>query len=100
MQSEYATALKQFSEEQGISLDQAAATLEAALGAAFRPNYQEQEILVQIERNTGNYTIYAAKTVRLEVTSPSRETGLAEARRLYPDARPGDRILTPKPKPP
>ena len=100
MQSEYATALKQFSEEQGISIEQAAATLEAALSATFRPNYQGQEILVQIERNTGNYTIYAAKTVRLKVAAPSREIGLAEARRLYPDARPGDRILTPKPKPP
>ncbi len=65
MSSPILSAIKQISEEKGISPESVVATIEAALAAAFRKDFGDklQNIKVEFDPKTGGSRVFDVKTV-------------------------------------
>ncbi len=74
MPSAIYSAIKQISEEKGISVESVIATIEAALAAAYRKDFGEknQNIKVEFEPKTGGSRVFDVKTV---MEKPEEEEG-------------------------
>lgn len=93
MNKELLNAIAFLSKNKGVSPDVICDSLEAALITAYKkePN-ANPTAEVSLNRETGDYSIVAAKTVVDEVENENTEITLAEARALNPDYETGDVI--------
>lgn len=82
MRSEFILAFNEICEERGLAKDVVFEALETALASAYRRNVNvsnTQEIRVEIDRRTGEPTIYAEKEVVDSIFDPRTEVLLEEA---------------------
>ena len=85
--NELITAIKDLCLEKGINEDVILDALEAALVAAYKKNYykgknDDPNVLVSIDRETGDIKVYAQKTV-VELAEDTREQiSLEDARKI------------------
>lgn len=62
---EIISAIRYICDEKGLSMDVVVATIEAALAAAYRKDFGEnnQNIMVELDRESGNYRVFDVKEV-------------------------------------
>ncbi|HEX2526255.1 MAG TPA: transcription termination factor NusA [Geminicoccus sp.] len=85
-------------QEKGISPTEVIEAMEQAIGTAARRKYgQDLEIRAEIDRKTGEIGIFRVMQVVEEVTEPTLQIALSDAKRLNPVAREGDVIEDPLP---
>ncbi len=83
MNTEFVEALSALEKERGISKDVLILAIEAALTSAYKRNYgATANVRAQIDPNSGDFRIYASKTVVEEVENPINEISLADAKRV------------------
>ncbi|MCL2200308.1 MAG: transcription termination factor NusA, partial [Defluviitaleaceae bacterium] len=76
-------ALAQVSQEKGIDKEVIFEAIEASLVAACKRQLnQNANITVKLDRETGVYTVLAAKTISEEITDPWLEISLEDARKI------------------
>ena len=70
MPSKFSQAIDQIADEKGISKEKVVETIEAALAAAFRKDFgnNDQNIKVEFDPETGKSKVYDVKTVVAEIT--------------------------------
>ncbi|PKK39126.1 Transcription termination protein NusA [Clostridiaceae bacterium JG1575] len=102
---EIISALKEISRIKGIDEDLLFVTLEDALTAAYRKNYNEsseevgQDIVTEVHRETGEIRITNYRRVVEEVEDEASEISLEQAKVKHPGMELGDRFaedVTPK----
>lgn len=80
MNSDFLSALKQIEKERGIPLDMLIQAIEDALVAAYKRNFgPNQNVIIEIDRHTGELGIWQRKLVVPEVEDPDVEMSLTEA---------------------
>lgn len=89
MNQEFIGALKEIVKDKGISEDLLFTTIEDALVAAYKKNYDgptssAQNVKVTIDRETGEIHVYSQKVVVEEVFDNVTEIGLEEAQEIKP----------------
>ncbi len=83
---EFMQAFEELGRERGISPEILFDAIEAALISAYRRNFSSaQNVRVLLDRATGEYHVYAIKTVVEEVVNDVIEISLADARAISPD---------------
>lgn len=83
MNAEFIEALDQLEKEKGISKDILIEAIEAALISGYKRNFHSaQNVRVDIDRETGEVSVYARKTVVEEVVDPRLEISLEAAREI------------------
>ena len=83
MNTEFVEALSALEKERGISKDVLILAIEAALTSAYKRNYgATANVRAQIDPRSGEFRIYASKTVVDEVENPINEITLADAKRV------------------
>jgi len=84
-------ALQDLERERGIDADTLVEAIEAALISAFRRNFgSAQDVVVRLDRETGEIRVIARKRVVEEVQDESQEISLDEARKIDPTYKVGD----------
>ena len=84
-------AIDDLAKEKGIAPEVLFDAIEAALISAYRRNFgSEQNAHVQIDRETGEFHVYAHKTVVKDLTDPVMEMALSDAQAIDPDYEEGD----------
>ncbi|OAT85865.1 transcription termination factor NusA [Desulfotomaculum copahuensis] len=100
MNTEFLTALKDLEKEKGIATDILLEAIEAALLSAYRRNFGSlQNARVVIDRDNGDFKVYAQYAVVEDVADPRQEISLAEAQQIDPRYELGDvveREVTPR----
>lgn len=95
MNTEFLEALVDLEKEKGISVDILLEAIEAALLSAYKRNYgSSQNARVSINRETGDFKVYALRTVTENVEDPRLEITVAEAQQIDPKYEPGDVVET------
>ncbi len=85
-------------QEKGIRVDEVLAAMEQAIQTAARRKYgQEHQIVAEIDRRTGEISLYRQLAVIEELSDPTTEIALADALERNPAAQVGDVILDPLP---
>jgi len=93
MSSEFLDALRDLEREKGIELDVLLEAIEAALLSAYRRNFgSSQNARVHIDRENGDFKVYAQRTVVESVEDSRLEISLEEARKIDPRYEVGDVI--------
>ncbi len=93
MEFDVLEALNQIAAEKNMEIDEVIETLKASLIAAARKKYgEEQNIVVNLDRRSGEITVHVIKTVVEEVTEPQTEISLAEAQGMDEAAEVGDEM--------
>lgn len=91
MNKELLNAIAYLSKEKGVSADVICDSLEAVLITAYKKEPGSNPMAeVELNRQTGDYRIMAAKTVSEEVENSHAQISLDDARALDPDYEPGD----------
>lgn len=91
MNKELLNAIAYLSKEKGVSADVICDSLEAVLITAYKKEPGSNPMAeVELNRQTGDYRIMAAKTVSEEVENSHAQISLGDARALDPDYEPGD----------
>lgn len=86
MNSEFMDALDALEKEKGISKDVLIEAIEQALISAYKRNFSSaQNARVDINRDTGEVTVYARKTVVEDVIDPRTEISLVAAHERNPN---------------
>ena len=94
MNSEFISALKQIEKDRNIPLDMLIVALEDALAAAYKRNFGPNEnILVEINRQSGVSRVFSRKLVVEEVDDPALQMALSEAEMLVDGVQPGEEVL-------
>jgi N utilization substance protein A len=97
MKSEFMLAFNEICEQRGLSKDVVIEALETALVSAYRRNTNvsnTQEVVANIDRHTGEPTIFAEKEVVDSLFDSRTEVLFSEARQAgYPDVEMGDMVL-------
>ena len=76
-------ALTQVSQEKGIDREVIFEAIETSLVSACKKHFgQNANIRVTVDRKTGEYTVFAAKTVSEEVSDPMLQISLDDARQI------------------
>ena len=93
-QSQFFAAINQICDEKGISKDKVVETVKAALRAAYKKDYgtKDQEIDVDLDKNTGAATVYVLMEVVKKVEDEEREMTEAKAKKYKKNAKIGDII--------
>ncbi|WP_027623466.1 transcription termination factor NusA [Clostridium lundense] len=89
MNEEFVEALREIVKEKGISEDLIFNTIEDALVAAYKKNYAKQgattqNVIVNMNRETGEINVFSRKTVVEEVLDELNEISLEEAKDIDP----------------
>ena len=93
MNMDFLGALKQIERERNIPMDMLVHAIEDALVAAYKRNFgPNQNVIIEIDRNSGELHIWQRKLVVPEVEEPGLEMSLAEAHEYSPDADIGTEI--------
>jgi len=88
---ELLNAIAFLSKEKGVSTDVICDSLEAVLITAYKKEPEANPLAdVELNRETGDYRIVAAKTVVEDVVNDHGEISLADARKLNPEYEVGD----------
>ena len=93
MSRDFVGALLQLNAEKGVSREQLVATVEEAIGSAYRrvaPG--NEDVGVEIDPESGRIRVYRARMVVEEVEDPQTQFTLDEARRYKKDAQLGDLV--------
>ena len=100
MNQEFMTALLEIAEDKNISKDTLLETIEFALITAYKKNYgQAQNVMVNIDKETGEIKVYQQKTVVESVEDPNLEVSVSEAAEISGGYNVGDIVnfeVTPK----
>lgn len=93
MNKEFIDALDELEKTRGISKDVIFDALEAALVSSFRKNFQtEQDVFVDINRESGEIKLYSQKTVVEEVEDEVNEISLEDAKKINSKYEVGDKV--------
>ncbi len=85
--------IEQLSQYKGINAEVVLDAVKDAMVAAARRHYRtEEDLVAEINPNTGGIDVYAVKVVTDLVADPAREVSIAQARRHDPKARLGAEI--------
>lgn len=91
MNQEFILALKQLESEKGIREDVILEALETALISSYKKNYgTSQTVDVTIDRDTGEISVSAEKTVVDEAMDDQMEISLEDAKKINPRLEIGD----------
>lgn len=91
MNKELLNAIAFLSKEKGVSTDVICDSLEAVLITAYKKEPEANPLAdVELNRETGDYRIVAAKTVVEDVVNGHGEISLEDARKLNPEYEVGD----------
>lgn len=91
MNAEFIEALEQIEKEKGIDKDILIEAIETSLVSACKKNFgTSQNVKVIIDRDTGDVSVYAQKTVAEEVEDDLLEMSLEEARKIRSTYEVGD----------
>ncbi len=91
MKVDFLNALDEIEKERGIGKDVLLEAIEAALAAAYKRNYgSEQNVRVNVSRESGDIKVYNLRTVVEEVANPETEVSLEEAKSIATRYRVGD----------
>ncbi|BEU87553.1 transcription termination factor NusA [Selenomonas sp. TAMA-11512] len=86
-------AFQALGKERGIAPEVIFDAVEAALVSAYKRNFNSaQNVRVEMDRATGQFHVFAVKTIVEEVTDPVAEISIAEAREINAVYEPGDII--------
>ena len=86
MNMEFIEALHELEKERGISSEILFEAIEAALISAYKKNFASlQNVRVHIDRQSGEFKVFARKTVVENVEDPRTQISLAEARQVDPN---------------
>lgn len=89
------------SQNKGIDAAVVLDAVKDAMLAAARKYYKtEEDLVAEINENTGGVDVFAVKTVTNLVADPTCEVSLAQARRVDPKVRLGDEVRFAKPTAP
>jgi len=95
VKSEFMIAITQLAAEKNLPKEVVLQAMEAALVSAYKKDSELiGNVVVRIDRETGDHHVYLERTVVQEVTDPKVEILITEARRIKPQATIGDPILT------
>ncbi len=95
MKSEFMIAITQLAAEKNLPKEVVLQAMEAALVSAYKKDSDlKGNIVVHIDRETGDHHVYLERAVVQDVTDSTIEIGIAEARKIKPDAIIGDAIHT------
>jgi len=85
--TDFLSALKQMERERNIPMDMLLRAIEDALVAAYKRNFgPNQNVIIEIDRATGELHIWQRKLVVPEVEEPGLEMSLEEALEYSPEA--------------
>jgi transcription termination/antitermination protein NusA len=87
MKTDFMTAITQVSSEKGVSKDVVIEAIEAALVSAYKRNFPgaaNQDVVVRLDRQSGDVRVFVVKRVVVEVTDPLTELTLDDARQVDP----------------
>lgn len=94
MNNEFILALKQIEKERNIPLEVLLEALEDALAAAHKRNFgPNQNVVINIDRITGEMRVLASKLVVKTPSIPLQEISLKEAKRINAEVELGDEIM-------
>ena len=84
-----ALSIKQIADEKNLPEEAVHEIIEQAIAAAYRRDFgeREQEVRAQLNSTDGTVTVYIAKEVVDEVTDPTFEISLADAKKLDKNAK-------------
>jgi len=90
MNPEILSALKQIEKERNVPLDMILHAIEDALAKAYEKNFgANQNVIIEIDRSTGELHVWQRKLVVPEVEDPGTEMSLEEAKALAEEAELG-----------
>ena len=106
MASELIKALEDLEREKDISRESVISAIENALVTAFKNQYKKKDsilaaenVFAKVDEETGEFFVYAEKTVVDEVENSLLEISLEDARSIYPQCQIGDVVrLAPESK--
>ncbi len=85
-------------QEKGIDVDDVLIAMEQAIQTAARRKYgQEHQIVAEVDRKTGEISLFRQLEVAEEIEDPVNQLPLKDAREKNPAAEIGDHILEPLP---
>ena len=85
-------------QEKGIGVDEVLIAMEQAIQTAARRKYGlEHQIVAEVDRKTGEISLYRELEVAEEMEDPANQILLDDAREKNPAAQAGDHILEPLP---
>ena len=88
---EFLQTLKELAYEKGIDEERLFETIRMALTSAYRRNFgSEADVRISLSHETGEFHVFAIKTVVEEVQNDITEISLAQARAISPDYAAGD----------
>ena len=91
MNAEFIEALNALEKERGIKKSVLISAFESALIVAYKRNYNSTgNVRAEVNGDTGEYHIYASKTVVEKVENPSQEISLERAKKVNPLYELGD----------
>jgi N utilization substance protein A len=94
MSREFVGALLQLNAEKQVPREQLIHTIEEAIQVAWRRTEGDEDIQVRIDAETGKIRAFRARIVVAEVTDPTTEFTVDEARAHDPNAKLGDLVET------
>ncbi len=98
MNNEILDALSQITREKSVDRAMLIETLEQGLASAVRKKYgATADVEVRFANDSGAISIVLRKTVAETVEDPALQMTVAEARRVKPDAQPGEVLSFPQP---
>jgi len=88
MKSDLVLAVTQLANERHLPMDMIMSSVEDALASAYRKDaaMAGQEIVVRIDRDAGEFTVFVAKSVVGSVEDPNTQITLTDAREVVPTA--------------
>jgi N utilization substance protein A len=95
MKTDFIAAINQVSSEKGVSKDVVIDAIEAALVSAYKRNFGgglNQDVVVRINRQTGDVRVFVIKKVVDEVTDDREEISLSDARAISKSAAVGETV--------
>jgi N utilization substance protein A len=95
MKSEFMIAITQLAAEKNLPREVILEAMEAALVSAYKKDSDlEGEIVVEIDRETGDHRVYQEHTVASEVEDPHVQISIQDAKKIKSDATIEDVIRT------
>lgn len=93
--TEFLSAVKQISIERGIPENKVMQALQEAILTAYKKDYNKEHmdnLVVELDGNTGNFRLLAQKTVVKKVNDPESEIGIIDANKMVKGVGVGDML--------
>lgn len=92
--NEVLDALYTLQEERGIPVDFYACKIRKAIITACKNSYGNENVIINIDKESGKFEVYLKKTVVEEVVDPGNEVSLERARKISPTIEIGGAVGT------